>query len=112
MYVSLRSFFLSKQLIKNHLKINIRFAFIFKIGLIITAGGVYFILRHKGAIKMLRFGLWPRFLYSVSREMSECGQVGLISVLILLVQALKRDKNNLLSRDPPAGGILDAFSLV
>lgn len=44
--------------------------------------------------------------------MSECGQVGLISALILLVQALKRDKNNLLSRDPPAGGILDAFSLV
>lgn len=44
--------------------------------------------------------------------MSECGQVGLISALILLVQALKRDENNLLYRDPPAGGILDAFSSV
>lgn len=44
--------------------------------------------------------------------MSECGQVGLISVLILLVQALKRNENNLLHRDPPTGGIWDAFSLV
>lgn len=44
--------------------------------------------------------------------MSECGQVGLISVLILLVQALKLSENRPLHRDPPAGGIWDAFGLV
>lgn len=44
--------------------------------------------------------------------MSECGQVGLISTLILLVQALKRNENNLLHHDPPAEGISDAFSSV
>lgn len=48
---------------------------------------------HQGAIKTLRISLWLRYLDLVFREMSECGQLGLISVLILLVQALKRNEN-------------------
>lgn len=67
---------------------------------------------HQGAIKRLRFGLWLGFLDLVFREMSECGQVGLISVLILIVQALRLNENRPLHRDPPAGGIWDAFGLV
>lgn len=64
------------------------------------------------AIKTLRFGLWLRFLDLVFREMSGRGQVGLISVLILLVQALKLNETPPpLHRDPPAGGIWDAFGL-
>lgn len=68
--------------------------------------------RHQGAIKLIRFGLWLRFLDLVFREMWGCGQVGLISVLILLMQALKRNENRPLHRDSPAGGIWDAFALV
>lgn len=44
--------------------------------------------------------------------MSEYGQVGLISVLILLVQAFKRNENSPLHRDQPAGDIWDDFGLV